>query len=119
MASIPIKDVLIFFTGTAIYKNEGNNDLSLSADHIRRMPSIVWYGGVKYLLTRHAVYCKGCKDTIESKHDRDFKICGCGLIGIDGGISNGNRILGDPSIIEDRSIYTAFVNGKKVYLQPV
>jgi len=80
------------------------------------MPSIVWYGGVKYIQIRHAVYCKGCKDTIESKHNRDFKMCTCGLIGIDGGI---NRILGDPSMLEDRSVYSAFVNGKKVYLQPV
>ena len=103
--------MLIFFTGTAIYKNEGNNDLSLSADNIRRMPSIVWYGGVKYTQYRHAVYCKACKDTIESKHDRDFKMCGCGLIGIDG-----NRILGDLSMFEDRSVYCAFVNGKRLWL---
>jgi hypothetical protein len=83
------------------------------------MPSIVWYGGVKYIQIRHAVYCKGCKDTIESKHNHDFKMCTCGLIGIDGGIFEGNRILGDPSMLEDRSVYSAFVNGKKVYLQPV
>ena len=75
------------------------------------MPDIIWYGGVKYLLTRHAVYCKGCKDTIESKHDRDFKMCGCGLIGIDW-----NRVLGDPSTIENRSVYSAFIHGKRVWL---
>jgi hypothetical protein len=72
---------------------------------------VIRYGGVKYLLARHAVYCKGCKNTIESKHNRDFKMCACGLIGIDG-----IRILGDPSMIEDRSIYCAFVNGKRLWL---
>jgi hypothetical protein len=75
------------------------------------MPSIVWYGGVKYLLTRHAVYCKGCKDTIESNHDHDFKICACGLIGIDGGIKVIRLYL------KIRSIYCAFIHGKRVYLE--
>ena len=75
------------------------------------MPHIIWYGGVKYLLARHAVYCKSCKNTIESNHDHDFKICACGLIGIDG-----NRILGDPSTIENRSVNSAFVNGKRLWL---
>ena len=79
------------------------------------MPSIV-YGGVLYSQVRHAIYCKLCKDTIESKHRQDFKWCSCRSIGIDGGIEPGNSIIGDPENIEQRSIYCASVNGKKIWL---
>jgi hypothetical protein len=68
------------------------------------MPSII-YGGVKYTQCRHALYCKKCKDTIESKSDHDFQYCSCGAIGIDGGISYGNRILGNIEDMENRSMY--------------
>jgi hypothetical protein len=43
-------------------------------------------------------------ETIESKHIHDFKYCSCQAVGIDGGISDGNRILGNLSDIEDRSM---------------
>ena len=69
------------------------------------MPSIT-YGGVKYIQTRHAIYCKKCKDTIESKFSHDFKFCSCGSVGIDGGISDGNRILG---LLEDMEIRNMYV----------
>ena len=78
------------------------------------MPQII-YGGVKYTQIRHAIMCKKCLETIESKHDHDFKYCSCGAVGIDGGIADGNRILGDPSDIEDRGVYSVIVQGKKVY----
>ena len=68
------------------------------------MPSII-YGGVKYIQARHALYCKKCKDTIESKSEHDLKYCSCGAIGIDGGISDGNRILGNIEDMENRSMY--------------
>lgn len=79
------------------------------------MPSIV-YGGVKYNQIRHAIKCKKCLETIESKHSSDFKECFCKSVGIDGGIADGNRILGDISDIEYRSIYIAIVNKKKIIL---
>jgi hypothetical protein len=79
------------------------------------MPSIV-YGGLRYTQTRHAIQCKKCLETIESKHIHDFKYCACGAVGIDGGISSGNRILGNICDIEDRSIYCAIVNKKKIFL---
>lgn len=79
------------------------------------MPSIL-YAGVRYHQVRHAVECKKCRDTIESTSIHDFKTCSCGAVSVDGGISEGNRILGNPSDIEDRSVYCATVNGKKVYL---
>ena len=79
------------------------------------MPHII-YGGLKYLLVRHAVYCKSCKNTVESKYGYDFKMCPCGLIGVDGGISDGNRVLGDLSMLEDRSMYRADINGKRFWL---
>jgi len=79
------------------------------------MPSII-YGGVRYIQTRHAIQCRKCSDTIESKHRHDFKYCSCGAVGIDGGISAGNRILGNLSDIEDRSIYCAVVKNKKIFI---
>lgn len=79
------------------------------------MPSIV-YGGVTYNQTRHAIYCKKCEDTIDSKHAHDFKMCKCGTIGIDGGIDAGNRIIGNIVDMETRCIYCAFVNKKRIWL---
>jgi hypothetical protein len=81
------------------------------------MPSIT-YGGVIYKQVRHAIYCKKCKTTIESKNSNDFKMCSCGSAGIDGGIDDGNRILGDIFLLEPRSIYRAIIDKKHVYLPP-
>ena len=81
------------------------------------MPSIV-YAGVKYIQTRHAIQCKKCLETIESKYTSDFKYCPCGAVGIDGGTSDGNRILGNLCDMEDRSIYCATVGNKKIWLPP-
>jgi len=78
------------------------------------MPSII-YGGLRYTQTRHAIYCKKCKETIESKHVHDFKYCSCKAVGIDGGISAGNRILGNLSDMEDRSMYRATIEKKNVW----
>lgn len=69
------------------------------------------YGGVKYIRVRNAIFCKLCKDTIESKGYHDFRYCSCGSIAIDD-----ERVLGDPKDIETRNIYCATVNGKKLWL---
>ena len=37
-------------------------------------------------------------------------------VGIDGGIDDGNRILGNISDMEDRSMYCAIVQKKKIWL---
>ena len=79
------------------------------------MPSIV-YNGIRYTQTRHAIQCKKCLETIESKCRYDYKHCLCNAVGIDGGISAGNRILGHLSDIEDRSMYCAIVQKKKIWL---
>ncbi len=79
------------------------------------MPFIL-YGGVKYTQVRSAIQCKKCLETIESKHNHDFKICSCGAIGIDGGISDGIRYLGNMSDIENRSMYCATVQNKTLWL---
>lgn len=81
------------------------------------MPSII-FGGVRYIQCRHAIYCKKCEDTIESKSIHDFKFCSCGMVGIDGGISDGNRILGNIKDMENRSMYyyQADNKSKKIWL---
>ena len=79
------------------------------------MPCII-YGGLRYTQTRHAIQCKKCLETIESKDIHDLKECSCGAVGIDGGISAGNRILGDLSDMEDRRMYCAIVEKKKIWL---
>ena len=73
--------------------------------------SSLLYGGVRYFKVRHAIYCKLCKDTLESKFNHDFKMCSCGSVGIDD-----TRIIGSLEQIESRSIYCAFINGKKLWL---
>jgi hypothetical protein len=79
--------------------------------------STIVYGGVKYKQIRHAVYCKKCKDTIESKWSHDFKYCSCGSVGIDGGIEAGNRLLGNLEDMESRSMYSVVLdNRKKLWL---
>jgi hypothetical protein len=82
------------------------------------MPSI-HYGGVKYMQIRHAIQCKKCFETIESKHLHDFKYCSCRAVAIDAGISDGNRIIGNPSDIENRSMYCTFVHNKKIWLPQI
>lgn len=79
------------------------------------MPSIV-HDDVRYTQTRHAIQCRKCSEIIESKHMHDFKYCSCKAVGIDGGISAGNRILGNPSDIEYRSTYCAIIKKKKIWL---
>jgi len=79
------------------------------------MPSII-YGGVRYNQTRHAIYCKKCEETIESKHIHDYKPCKCGAIAIDGGIEAGNSIIGNIDDMETRDVYCAFVNNKRLWL---
>lgn len=74
------------------------------------------YGGLKYTMSRHAVYCKTCKSTIESADTHDYKICPCNAIGIDGGISKGNRIIGDLNNMETRAMYITVVSNKQVWL---
>jgi hypothetical protein len=69
------------------------------------------YGGVKYIRVRHAIFCKLCKETIESKGTHDFKYCSCGAIAIDD-----TRNLGNPCHMETRNIYCATVNGRKIWL---
>ena len=74
------------------------------------------YGGLKYTMFRHALFCKTCKSTIESTDTQDYKMCPCNAVAIDGGIRKGNRIIGDPNNMETRSMYIAHVNNKVVWL---
>lgn len=79
------------------------------------MASIL-YGGIKYTQIRNAIYCKKCEDTIESKYQHDFKYCSCGAVGIDGGISTGNTLIGNLSDMEPRSMYRAIIGSKRFWL---
>ena len=74
-------------------------------------PAELVYGGVKYKKVRHAIMCKICKVTIESLHVHDYKLCACGLVGIDN-----DRVIGSIMNMEDRSVYCAKVAGKTIWL---
>lgn len=80
-------------------------------------PAELVYGGVKYYKVRHAVMCRRCKETIESsdKNAHDYKVCACGSVGIDGGIKDG-RLIGSLEHMENRSVYSAKVAGKTLWL---
>ena len=58
-----------------------------------------------YIQVRHAIQCRKCLETIVSNHIHDFKMCSC--VGIDGGILDGNRTLGNLRDMENRSMYCA------------
>ena len=75
---------------------------------------MVRWGGVNYQQVRHALYCKLCKDTLQSNHTRDFKMCTCGSIGIDGGIEG--RCIGDIETMESRSMYCAYFGKTLIWL---
>ena len=45
-----------------------------------------------------------------------FQMCSCGAVGIDGGILDGNRTLGNLRDMENRSMYCAIVQNKKIWL---
>jgi hypothetical protein len=79
------------------------------------MPHII-YGGVKFNQIKHALYCKKCKDIIESLFQHDLKFCSCRASAIDGGILDGNIYIGDKEDIEPRSMYVAIVDKKEIWL---
>lgn len=58
------------------------------------------------MLVKNAIKCKYCKQTIESVHRHDFNVCGCGKVGIDGGILDYIRVMGEIGSYEDKSIYS-------------
>lgn len=68
------------------------------------------FHGVKYTQVRHAIQCKKCLETIESKGIHDYKTCSCQTVAIDDEI-----ILGNASDYEDRSVYRAIIQNKIIY----
>lgn len=44
-------------------------------------------------LIRNAIQCTNCRDIIESKYTHDFKVCRCGTVAVDGGLSYTKRIF--------------------------
>jgi hypothetical protein len=68
------------------------------------MPSIV-YNGLRYIQTKNSIQCLHCQDILTSQSVHDFHMCSCKTVGIDGGISAGNRVLGNRSDYKDLSIW--------------
>ena len=63
-------------------------------------------------MDKFMVTCLKCNDLIESKHERDYVSCKCGLIAIDGGPFVGGRILGNPENYIDSSTWREIVEKK-------
>jgi hypothetical protein len=81
------------------------------------MFSFIFYGGVRYTMERHALFCKKCNQTIVSTHVHDYKLCSCGSVGVDGGPFKGNHIIVHrDSDFESRSVYSAIIKNKKIWL---
>ena len=60
----------------------------------------------KKLLTKNAIECLVCNTVLESKHQHDFKICGCSNNAfVDGGLSYIRYGANDFTLIEDLSEY--------------
>ena len=60
---------------------------------------------IKYKQVKHAIQCRRCLVIIESNSIHDYKQCPCGAVAIDGGISEGNTIIGRKDDIEDKRLY--------------
>ena len=59
-----------------------------------------------YKQVKHAIQCRRCLVIIESTSIHDYKQCPCGAVAIDGGVSEGNTIIGRTDDIEDKRLYT-------------
>lgn len=46
--------------------------------------------------------CRRCGEYVESRHRHDYRRCGCGAVGVDGGLAYLRRI-GDPADAEELS----------------
>jgi hypothetical protein len=79
------------------------------------MPTII-HEGIRYQQSTHAIYCKLCQTEAHSRSRYDYKTCSCGQSGVDGGITLGNRYIGNLNDIEIRSRFFATVDGKKAWL---
>jgi hypothetical protein len=93
-------------------------DISLTSLHLnKKMSSFIFYGGVRYKLERHAMFCKKCNQTIVSLFVHDYKQCSCGSVSVDGGPFEGNHItIHRGSDVESRSVYSAIIKNKKIWL---
>lgn len=81
------------------------------------MPSLV-FDGDRYVLSHFKYQCLLCKDTIESKHSRDFVSCSCSAVSLDGGVKEG-RILGNANEMRDVSVWKTEGPSPKVLPQHV
>lgn len=71
---------------------------------------------MKEICVRNSIVCNKCGDEIVSEYAHDFKMCSCGLVGVDGGIGDGyRRIVG--SDYTDTSIITASILVVREYLK--
>ena len=58
----------------------------------------------KYRMTKNAIMCKRCQETIESTHVHDFRSCACGKVFVDGGLEYARR-CGDRNNWVEKSEY--------------
>lgn len=65
------------------------------------------HNGITYILKRHIVQCRHCKDVIETTEEHDFQECSCKKIAVDGGIQKGCRRLGLRSDVLDLSVWVS------------
>ena len=59
---------------------------------------------VRMIILTNKIRCKNCGEILESKSVHDFKMCGCGACGVDGGRSYLRRI-GESEAWEELSEY--------------
>jgi hypothetical protein len=61
--------------------------------------------GKEYVIVRSSIQCLHCKDVLISLHRRDFTMCSCGAVGLDGALDAGATVVGSPGNFIDLSIW--------------
>lgn len=74
------------------------------------MPSIM-HDGKRFVITKAAYQCLLCGDVFETKLSRGLVSCKCGAASLDGGISAGATVNGDPFQMVDLSVYKTEAQG--------
>jgi len=81
----------------------------------------IHYDGQTYVLKILRLKCLACKTLAEatSSHPRSSTSCSCGRVSVDGGVSAGATIQGNPWAMEDESVFSTEDTPKVQLPQPV
>ncbi len=69
------------------------------------MSATILRNGKEYVLVRNSVQCRHCQDIVISMGLRDYIMCSCGRVGVDGGLYAGCSVIGHREDMIDLSVW--------------